>query len=506
MGKKKLSRRKFLGTVGASAAALPFLKPFGQESKARPISVPEKIPGSKPRNVIFILSDDHRYDFMGFMGKPKFLETPNMDRMAREGAHVQNAFVTTALCSPSRASVLTGMYSHRHGVVDNDSPEPEHNIFFPEYLQKIGYETGFFGKWHMGHDDDAPRQGFDKWVSFRGQGVYYDPVLNIDGERVQRKGYVTDILTEYAVDWLKQDREKPFFLYLSHKAVHAMFEPAKRHFGKYENVELEYPPSMANTEENYRGKPRWVKEQRNSWHGVDYLYHGEMDFDTFYRRYCETLLAMDESIGRVFDSLKQAGLEQSTLVFYMGDNGFSFGEHGLIDKRHMYEESIRVPLLACCPEMIQPGTKVTQLVQNIDIAPTILEAAGLQTPQEMDGRSFLPLLKGEEVPWRDAIFYEYYWERPFPHTPTVHGIRTDRYKYMRYYGIWDIDELYDLQEDPQEMHNLIHSPEHQELVKAFADRVYDWLEQTNGMQIPLRRAPMWQANKRKPNSQIENNK
>ena len=447
----------------------------------------KKVAGKKPRNVIFILSDDHRYDFMGFLGKPKFLETPNMDRMSREGAYIENAFVTTALCSPSRASILTGQYSHKHGVVDNNIPASKGMIFFPQYLQKIGYETAFIGKWHMGHKSDEPRPGFDKWVSFLGQGEYYNPTLNIDGKRAKTEGYVTDLLTDYAVEWLKQDRNKPFFLYLSHKAVHAMFKPAKRHLGKYENVKLEYPKSMANTEENYKDKPAWVREQRDSWHGVDYMYHGQMDFDTFYRRYCETLLGVDESIGRVLDCLKEIGQADSTLVFYMGDNGFCFGEHGLIDKRHMYEESMRVPMLAYCPEIIKPGTVVKKLVQNIDIAPTILEAAGLKTPDYMDGRSMLPLLKGKEIPWRDAVFYEYYWERNFPQTPTVHGIRTERYKYMHYHGIWDIDELYDLQNDPEEMHNLIKKPEYQKLIKQLKKRVFDWLEETNGMLIPLRR-------------------
>jgi arylsulfatase A-like enzyme len=305
-------------------------------------------------------------------------------------------------------------------------------------------------------------------------------------------------MTDYALEWLKQDREKPFFLYLSHKAVHAMFMPAKRHLGKYDSVQLEYPESMADTEENYRGKPQWVKEQRNSWHGVDYMYYGHMDFDTFYRRYCETLLGIDESIGKVLDYLEDAGLAESTLVMYMGDNGFCFGEHGLIDKRHMYEESMRVPLLAHCPEIIQPGTKISQMIQNIDISETILDAAGLKSPDNMDGRSFLPLLRSEEIPWRDAVFYEYYWERNYPQTPTVHGIRTDRYKYIHYHGIWDIDELYDLQNDPEEMHNLIGSPEHRELVREFNKRVFDWLDETGGMLIPLRRDSGNKIDQRKP--------
>ena len=217
--------------------------------------------------------------------------------------------------------------------------------------------------------------GFDKWVSFRGQGEYTNSTLNVDGQVTKATKHISDELTDHAVDWLQQDRKKPFFLYLSHKAVHAMFEPTARASGQVQGRSARLPASMADTKENYRGKPHWVKEQRNSWHGVDYMYHGAMDFDTFYRRYCETLLSVDDSIGRVLDCLKERGQAESTLVFYMGDNGFCFGEHGLIDKRHMYEPSMRVPLLAFCPEIIKPGTKVAQLVQNIDIAPTVLEAA-----------------------------------------------------------------------------------------------------------------------------------
>ncbi len=488
------SRRSFLRTAGAASLAMG----LPTAGAAAPDGKLSKIPGQKPRNVIFILSDDHRYDFMGFLGKPKFLETPNMDRMARDGAYIENAFVTTSLCSPSRASILTGLFSHKHGVVDNQTDVRKDLVFFPQYLQQLGYETAFMGKWHMGHGDDEPRPGFDRWISFKGQGEYYDCQLNVDGKRTRATKHISDELTDYALDWINQDRDKPFFLYLSHKAVHAMFEPAKRHLGKYENVEIEYPESMADTEENYKGKPAWVKEQRNSWHGVDYMYHGQMDFDTFFKRYCETLLSVDDSIGRVLDGLEVKGLLDSTLVFYMGDNGFCFGEHGLIDKRHMYEPSMRVPFLAHCPQLIEPGTKVTQLVQNIDVAPTVLEAAGVRAPDYMDGRSFLPLLEGEEVEWRDAVFYEYYWEAAFPQTPTTYGVRTDRYKFIHYHGIWDTDELYDLQADPDEMHNLIDVPEHQDRIKQMREQLYSWLERTDGMQIPLRREGGFKGNLRGP--------
>jgi N-acetylglucosamine-6-sulfatase len=491
---KRITRRGFLRAVGGTVGVMAVMgSPVGGLTTKR-------IRNRKPRNVIFILSDDHRYDFMGFLNKPKFLETPNMDRMAKEGAHLPKAFVTTALCSPSRCSILTGQYSHKHGVVDNNSLVPEGTVFFPQYLQQSGYETAFIGKWHMGHVKDEPRSGFDKWVSFKGQGKYYDCQLNVDGKRVQATKHISDELTDYALRWLEKERnpDKPFFMYLSHKAVHAMFEPAKRHLNKYENETPDYPKSMADTKENYEGRPLWVKEQRNSWHGVDYMYHGQMDYDTFYKRYCETVLSIDDSIGRVLDGLKALALEESTLVFYMGDNGFSFGEHGLIDKRHAYEESMRVPLLAWCPEVIKPSSQIEQLVQNIDIGPTILEAAGLETPKDMDGRSFLPLLEGMQIPWREAIFYEYFWERNFPQTPTMFAIRTGRYKYIHYHGIWDTDELYDLQEDPDEIKNLIDKSDKQALVRKMHKRLFDWLEETNGMLIPLRRNLGFQGNKRGP--------
>jgi len=497
--KYNYSRRKFIKKAGAATAALPFLNTFGlPKEKINPVA--EFNPESDTPNIILILSDDHQYNTLGFMGKFDFLETPNVDRMAKEGAYIQNTFVTTSLCSPSRTSILTGMYTHKHGVVDNDSPVPPQNIFFPEYLQQRGYETAFIGKWHMGNITDEPRKGFDKWISFKGQGVYYNPELNIDGKKVPREGYITDILTEYAVDYLKQEHTKPFCLILSHKAVHAMFEPAERHKGKYKNVKIEHPDTMANTEENYEDKPRWVKEQRYGWHGVDYMYHGELgvSFDDFVRLYCETLLALDDSVGGVMKTLDETGLSKNTVLFYTSDNGFSLGEHGLIDKRQMYEESLRIPLLAYAPELIKPGSKIPELIQNIDFAPTILDIAGIKTPEQMDGKSFLPLLKGENINWRDHIFYEYFWERPFPHTPTVFGIRNDKYKYMTYNGIWDIDELYDIENDPEEKHNLIKKPEHEELYKGLNKKIYDWLEATDGMQIPLRRDIFWRADKRKP--------
>lgn len=446
------------------------------------------------RNVIFILTDDHRYDYMGFTDKVPWLKTPNMDRLAGEGVYFQNAFVTTSLCSPSRASILTGMYSHQHTIVDNHAPDPGNLTYFPEYLQKAGYQTSFFGKWHMGDASDAPQPGFDHWESFKGQGVYYNPVLNINGERKAFKDstYITDLLTDHAIDWLdNRNKEQPFFLYLSHKAVHAAFKPAKRHKGMYKGKKIQLPTTYYQTKNGTYGPlkwPQWVADQRMSWHGVDYMYHGNGDLQELVVDYCETLMGVDDSVGAIMEYLAEKGLEESTLIIYMGDNGFSWGEHGLIDKRHFYEESVKVPLLMKCPELFDGKDEMVQMVQNIDIAPTILEVAGTSKPEHMPGFSIIPLLTGGEMAsLRDEIFYEYYWEYDFPMTPTVFGMRTDRYKYIRYHGIWDRNELYDLQNDPDEMYNLISNPELQEVAKTMSQSLYDWLEETKGMQIPLKR-------------------
>ncbi|HET6559261.1 MAG TPA: sulfatase [Prolixibacteraceae bacterium] len=447
----------------------------------------------KPRNIIFILTDDHRHDFMGFTGKVPWLETPNMDRMAAEGAHFKNAFVTTSLSSPSRASILTGMFSHTHTIVDNQAPDPGHLTYFPQYLKGAGYQTAFFGKWHMGDDSDTPRPGFTHWESFRGQGVYYNPVLNINGQKVAYKDstYITDLLTEHTLKWLQErDKSKPFFVYLSHKAVHAEFMPAKRHKGRYKDKTYQLPITYAQTKTGaWRDLkwPEWVASQRISWHGVDYMYNSNSELNTMVQDYCETLLGVDESIGSVMDYLKREGLDESTLVIYMGDNGFSWGEHGLIDKRHFYEESVKVPFLVRCPELFKGGTTIEKMVQNIDVAPTCLELAGLKKPAYMPGYSFIQLLKGNETNWRERIFYEYYWEYEFPMTPTMFGVRTDKYKYIRYHGIWDRNEFYDIQNDPNEMYNLIDKPELQAEIRKHLDSLNEWLEKTDGLQIPLKK-------------------
>jgi N-acetylglucosamine-6-sulfatase len=456
----------------------------------------------KPRNIVFILTDDHRYDALGVMGHP-LARTPNMDTLAKGGAHMRNAFVTTALCSPSRASILTGTYAHTHGVVDNFTPIPPVLPNVGQLLKAAGYQTALVGKWHIGNEDDKPQPGFDRWVSFRGQGEYLPragaTMLNVDGTRVPQKGYITDELTDYAVQWLEQtSRDTPFFLYLSHKGVHADFVPADRHKGSLKDVPVPSPATMA-PEAAVTGRfPTWVRNQRNSWHGVEFPYHSTLDVAEYYRRYMETLRAVDDSVGRVLEWLKKTGQLDNTLVIYMGDNGFAFGEHGLIDKRTAFDWSMRVPMLVYAPGLVTPGQQIDRVVANIDIAPTMLDLAGTARPSHMQGESMLPILRDQKAPWRTSLLYEYYWEWSFPQTPTQFALRGERYKYVFTHGVWDVDMFFDLQADPQESRNLADDPAHQKTIQAMRAELFGMLEKTGGLKIPLYMPRMGQSRLRNP--------
>ncbi|MCA8988874.1 MAG: sulfatase [Planctomycetaceae bacterium] len=479
------------GSLTASAAVVPVPREV----------VPVKIPGARPRSVVFILTDDHRYDAMGFLGNPLAI-TPHLDQLAAGGAYLKNALVTTSLCSPSRASILTGLYTFRHRVIDNQRLVPEGTLFFPQYLQQAGYRTGFIGKWHMGADSDEPRPGFDYWVSFKGQGFYLPPntqyTLNVNGKRVPQKGHNTPVMTNYALEFLEQQRgsDQPFFLYLSHKAVHGLFIPEEKYRGTLADKPFTLPARVNVTDENTAGIPRWQLDQRNSWHGADFPLHSDETIENLYKASCETLRSVDDSVGAVMKQLESMGILDETLIIYMGDNGYLFGEHGLIDKRVAYETSIRVPMLAYCPELIPPGTVREEMIANIDVGPTVMEAMGLARPPHMDGQSFLPLLQGNSIPWRDYFLYAYYWEQNYPQTPTMFSLRGNRFKYTTYYGLWDADELFDLQSDPQEQHNLIFSAEHASQKNFMQQRLYDMMEELGGMQIPLNRPRGNQSNKR----------
>ncbi len=451
------------------------------------------------RNVVFVLVDDLRYDAMGFL-RPT-LETPNIDRLARGGAYFQNAFVTSSLCSPSRATMLTGLSMRNHGIIDNNKASEDDFVYFPQYLQDADYQTGFFGKWHFGAPTDAPRPGFDRWVSFAGQGSYFPTTylsrsdiaagkthrLNVDGEKVAQQGYITDELTDYALDWLAngRDKEKPFFLYLSHKAVHSMAIPPARHADQYADVVFDIPPSAAASPENDAGKPLWVLNQRNSWHGVDFVYHTGQKINDYMRDYYRTLSAVDDSLGRILAWLDDTGHAADTTVIFSSDNGYMEGEHGLIDKRNAYEESMRIPLLLYAPGAVAEGTVVRSSVTSLDFAPTFLDCAGVPAPSQFEGRSVLPLaldaISAED--WDEDVFYEYYWEWNFPMTPTTFAIRTRNFKYIQYHGVWDVEELYDLQADPTEMRNLIDDERYSDTKVDLRRRMYEGLTDSSGHHV-----------------------
>ncbi|AOH85238.1 acetylglucosamine-6-sulfatase [Sphingomonas panacis] len=495
---KVLTVTRLLAT-GALFAAIA-VGQTAQAQTAAPTVASPAVAAVKPRNVIFILLDDLRYDGMGFL-QPG-LKTPNIDALARGGTYFPNTVVTSSLCSPSRATILTGMTARNHGVVDNNHSSEDGLTFFPRYLQQAGYQTAFIGKWHMGSDTDAPRSGFDKWISFKGQGAYYPTngiapaaaargernMLNIDGKPVTQKGYLTDELTDYAMSWLEKERDpnKPFFLYLSHKAVHSDPLPPPRYAHQYDGVNFRLPTSAANTPQNYAGKPMWVYNQRNSWHGVDFFYNSDMTMAEYLRYYYSTLSAVDDSVGRIMSYLKQRGLEKDTLVVFTADNGFQIGEHGLIDKRTAYEPSVRVPMV-----MYEPGTvpagKVNQgQLRNLDYAPTFLDLAGVARPKQFEGVSAWPLITGkiDATAWKAPDFvYEYYWEWSFPMTPGTFAIRRGPLKYIQYYGVYDTDELYDVTKDPDEMHNLVNDPEYLADKIALRQAMYEQLADRSGHHV-----------------------
>lgn len=455
-----------LRTLALAATAMMALSPAARAADKA---------ADRPRNIVFVLVDDLRFDAMGFLTPG--LKTPNIDYLAKNGVYFRNAVVTSSLCSPSRATILTGQSARNHRVIDNNNSSEEGLIFFPSYLQKAGYQTSFFGKWHMGNDTDAPRPGFDHWVSFKGQGTYFPTqglppaaiaagkrqTLNVDGQQVDRAGYITDELTDYAVDWLEKGRDptKPFFLYLSHKAVHSDAEPPERYKTQYKDLDIKLPASLANTPENNQGKPLWVQNQRNSWHGADFPYHTDKPLTEMVRDYYRTLSPVDESLGRIMASLRKQKIDKDTVIVFYSDNGFLIGDHGLIDKRNAYEPSVRVPMVVLAPDLLPKGTTNDAVVRNLDLAPTFLDLAHVEKPAQMEGQSILPVAQGKisAQDWNKQDFvYEYYWEWSFPQTPTTFAIERNRVKYIQYHGVWDIEELYDLNKDPDEMHNLINDP------------------------------------------------
>jgi N-acetylglucosamine-6-sulfatase len=407
-------------------------------------------------NVVVILTDDQRWDCMSCAGHT-FLKTPNMDRIAREGVRFTNMFVTTSLCSPSRASMLSGLYAHSHKVINNFTNYPNDLPSYPRRLHESGYETAYIGKYHMGQQSDDPRPGFDFWMSHKGQGNYFDNEFNINGKRQVVKGYYTTVVTDAAVDWLKKEHTKPFMLVLGHKAPHGgPIVPEPKYEKVFDDVPIQKPASASALD----GKPDWLTQSIPTWHGIGGPLYGQKEFPKFVRAYCATLVSVDDSVGRIYEALKSSGRLDNTLLIYTSDNGFALGEHARVDKRTMYEESLRVPLLVRYPKLVTKPRVVPEMVLNIDLAPSILDVCAAEPLPNIHGRTWKGLLTGPVNDWRHSFLYEYNYEAQFPYTPNVRGVRTEDWKYIHYpHGDGKPDrhkaELYHLKDDPQEVKNRI---------------------------------------------------
>lgn len=434
-------------------------------------------------NVVVVVCDDIRWNALSCAGHPH-LKTPNIDQLAAEGLYFENMFCTTSLCSPSRASILSGLYAHAHGVTNNFTEYPEDLASFPRRLQAAGYKSAYVGKWHMGEENDEPRPGFDYFVTHKGQGSYFDTEFNFNGrERRVVPGYYTTVVTDMALDWIRKHEDEsagePFLLMLGHKAPHSFYFPEPKYEHAFDDVEVNYPHSSFKLDD----KPKWIKQRLYTWHGIygpifewreDFpndKAEGVLDFANMVRAYWGTILSVDDSMGRLVNGLRELGELDNTVVIFMGDNGLLEGEHGMVDKRTMHEASIRIPMIIRYPGLTSPSEpkRVPQQVLTVDVAPTILELCDAEPLPDIHGRSFVNLVREGDPDWRTAWFYHYNYEKQFPYTPNIRGIRTDRWKYIRYpHGDGGPDrhmaELYDLQNDLEESTNLIHSKEHQQLI------------------------------------------
>ena len=505
---RTMDRRRAI-RLGAGAAAAGALSPL--------LSIPLTSGCSSarrdPPNVLFIFSDDHACQAIGAYGS-RINRTPNIDRIAREGAIFQNSFCSNAICAPSRAVILTGKHSHVNGKIDNRDPFDTSQPTFNKVMQAAGYQTAMIGKWHLRNDPE----GFDFWKVLPGQGHYYNPDFRTPQGDERIEGYVTDIITDVTLEWLRNQRdpERPFMLMCQHKAPHRSWMPGPGHLHMYDDEMIPEPETLL---DDYTGRAspaanqemtialharpaydlkitppdpdneqdanswnslyeRFTPEQKEAWDAAydprnEAFREADLQGDDltryYYQRYIKDYLrciaSVDDNIGRVLDYLDESGLADNTLVIYSSDQGFFLGEHGWYDKRWMYEESLRMPFVARWPGRIEPGTRIDAMIQNIDYAPTFLDAAGLPVPEDMQGMSLLPLLGAEEPSgWRSSIYYHYY-EFPAVHLVAKHyGVRTERYKLIHYYET-DEWECFDLERDPQEMNSVYGQPEYATIVE-----------------------------------------
>lgn len=467
-----MNRRDFLaGTL--TAGAIGSLAPFTR-LRAHPRTAP---------NVVIIVVDDLRYDEYGAGGHP-YLETPHIDALGAAGVTFTQAYHTTPLCSPNRASILTGQYSSRHGIIDNTSRSyASHRLAtFAPVLQRAGYETAHVGKWHMGNDP-TPRPGYDYWVSFPGQGRSRDPELYEDDRLSVVKGYATDLLTDRAIAFATRARSRPFMLFLAHKAVHPDivqrddgsvdpasdqgFIPADRHRGRYAGKRFPRAHSVGFTQAVRDNQPvvaAALDARKDPLMQKNFGATEGITPDEEIQARAEMMLAVDENAGRLVDALREKGLHDNTMVIFMSDNGSFFGEHGIgVERRLPYEESIRSPLIVTHPAEVEAGQRVKSFALSIDIAPTVMAAAGAEVSAAVQGRSILPLLHGKPPgDWRQSFLVEFHGhENPMPWTANLdyRTVRMGRYKYIRWIHETDAAELYDLESDPLEERNLVAQPE-----------------------------------------------
>jgi N-acetylglucosamine-6-sulfatase len=436
-------------------------------------------PAARRPNVLFILTDDLRWDCIGLAAGSK-VATPNIDRIGREGVHFRNAFCTTSLCSPSRASILSGLYAHAHGVSDNFTEYPAGLASWPRALQRAGWETAYVGKYHMGEDNDEPRPGFDHFVTHKGQGKYWDTEFRADGgERKLIPGYYTTVVTDLAEAWIRGRKGgKPWMLMLGHKAPHSFYTPEPRHAKAFDAVPVAYPPTAFRLDD----KSGWYRERLDTWHGIygplfdfrknwpDRSPEGVAAFAAMVRAYRATILSVDESVGRLLRLLEERGELDDTVVVFTADNGILEGEHGMVDKRTMHEPSIRVPLVVRAPGL--SPRSVDSMVLTVDVAPSLLELCGLPAPAGAHGRSWAAIARGLPDPgWRTSFLYHYNYEKQFPYTPNVRGVRTERWKYVRYpHGDGGPDrhkaELFEVAADADEARNRIDDPACSDVVRG----------------------------------------
>lgn len=451
-------------------------------------------------NIVWIFSDDHSYQTIGAYGGPleHLNPTPNLDRLASEGMRFDRCYVGNSICGPARATLLTGKHSHMNGKLTNRGPFDHNQPQFQKVLQANGYQTAMVGKIHL----NGKMQGFDYWEVLPGQGKYNKPIFITEEGKTSYEGHVSDVVTDRALEWLdeRRDPEKPFMLMLHHKAPHRNWTPAARHMEKYADIQIPEPETLfddyatrttaaheqdMSIEKTMRmegdlkvgqrfAKPGGQFEARNSYYAA-HLPTGDdlvrWKYQLYMKDYLRCIWGVDESIGRVMAYLKETGLDDNTVVMYSSDQGFYMGEHGWFDKRFMYEESFRTPLIVRWPNKVKAGSSNTDLAQNIDFAPTFLDIAGVEVPADMQGVSLVPLMKGETPDdWRSSLYYHYY-EYPGAHSVRRHeGVSNQRYKLIKFYGK-DVKggeewEFYDLEKDPQELNNLYQNPEYSSQIKA----------------------------------------